>query len=181
MEAQKYTLQEVKLLTSVYIEKAQVFYKLKEYNKCLEYLYKIISLNVNIHPNMYYNIACCQRELGVYKIAVNSINKAILMSKEFVPEFFIERGLSYYRLGKYEIAVRDLSDGLERIVYHPEGMRTLALCYHKLGKIQESMGIMLLAVEQLDLFAIEFVKELGQNYKEAELNSIFQLFQTGKN
>jgi tetratricopeptide (TPR) repeat protein len=181
MDTQHLSKSEIKKLTTLYIERAQVFFRLHEFKKCLESLYKIISINDEVHPDMYYNIACCLRNLGIYKMAIENINKAMVSTIEIIPEYFIERGLTYFMLEKYEIAIRDLEDGLLRIVLHPEAMRTLALCYEKLGKTQKSICVMLLAAMQGDLEAIKLIQDMGGKYETEDYCSLIQSEQNIQN
>jgi tetratricopeptide (TPR) repeat protein len=166
---------EIKSLSSLYFQRAEIYYELKQYSNSIEDLKKVVSLNVNgsVKSDTFYHLAVCYRNTDEYEKAVENINKAMVMAGEPVPEYFIERGLSYYKLEKYNPALRDFLEGLKSFAYHPEAIRTLALSYDKLGNIQGTMENMLLAAEQGDSFAKEYIKDLGY-FVENEYNQLFQ-------
>jgi tetratricopeptide (TPR) repeat protein len=173
MNTQNNTNQEVKTLSDLYYQRAEILMGLKQYQKSIDDFKRIISLKVNVKSDVYLKLAECQRKNGEYENAINSINEAMMMSGEPVPEYYIERGLSYFELQKYQVAARDLSDGLNVVIYNPEAIVKLALSYEKLGNLHGTMENMMLAAEQGDSTAIEYLKNLGSNYSEEELNNLY--------
>jgi tetratricopeptide (TPR) repeat protein len=174
MDIRNITKPDLRKLSSLYFQRAEIYYGLKEYNKCIEDLYKIISLNGNgtADSETYFHLAACNRNLGNYNRAIEAISKAIIMSYEPEPRYFIERGLSYYKTERYNLAIKDFLEGLKYFAIHPEATRTLALSYEKLGNIQGTMENMILAAEQGDMVAQEYIKNLG-NFMDNEYNELF--------
>jgi lipoprotein NlpI len=153
------TMQDMKKLTNLYVERAEIFYELKEYDKCKEDLTKSISLNGAFNPNVFFLLAISHRISGNFELALEIINNLIIILENPLPKYFIERGITYYKLEEYHLAIMDFLQGSIQLMNKPEATRMLALCYEKLGDIDETMKNMILAAKQGDIVAQEYMQK----------------------
>ncbi len=174
MNSQNTNKSDIESISSLLNKRADIYFELKDYKNALKDLFQIISLEGKVNSELCFKIAYCQRNLGNYKEAIDNFNVAIKTSDEVQPHYFVERGFAYYMQEEYLSALKDLIEGLKWILYHPEAIRTLALCFEKLGEIPEAMENMLVAAEQGDEFALDYIKDLGGDYKEEELNELLR-------
>jgi len=172
---------DVKSLSSLLNKRADIYFELKDYKNALKHMFQILLIGGNVNSELCFQIACCERNIGNYKEAIDFFNVAIKTSYDVQPQYYIERGFAYFMQEEYLFASKDLIKGLKWIIIHPQAVRTLALCYEKLGDITEAMKNMLLAAEQGDQIALDYMKDLGGDYKEEELNELLREQILGQN
>lgn len=148
-------------LSNLYVERAEVYYSLNEYEKCVEDLNRSISLNGAFNPNVFFLLAISHRNSGNCELALEIINNLISISEEPLPKYYIERGITYFKLEKYDLAIIDLQRGLTQFSNNPEATRLLALSYEKLGDVENTLRYMLHASEQGDIAAGKYLKKMG--------------------
>jgi len=161
-----------KKLSNLLFERAEIYFELKDYNKCIDDLENVITINGFVNFNAYLLLSISLRNTGNYMKSKEIIDKAIQLSEQPFPKFYIERGITNFRLGDYTQAVRDFLEGLNFTAFYPEANRMLALTYDKLGDIQGTMKNMIMAAEQGDLIAQQYIKKLG-NFMDNEYNALF--------
>jgi tetratricopeptide (TPR) repeat protein len=154
-------MQEDNIITNLYIQAADIYSELKEYDKHVGELNKPYTPKNAFSPNTYFLLAVSYRNRGNYEKAIQAINKLIEISKSPSPKYYFERGLSYYKLGEYNLATMDFLKVLNDLLLNPEDVRTLALSYEKLGDIQRKMGNMILAAEQGNALAQDYIEKLS--------------------
>jgi tetratricopeptide (TPR) repeat protein len=168
-------------LSTLLNKRADIYFELKDYKNALKDLFQIISLNGKVNPEICFKIAYCQRNLGNYTEAIENFNIAIKTSHEVQPHYYVERGFAYFMQNEYLSSLKDLKEGLKRILYHPEALRTLALCFERLNDIPEAMENMMIAAEQGDEFALDYVKEIITYYSDEELSELLKKQEIGLN
>ena len=172
METKNIAAPEIRSLSLLYFQRAEVYFELKEYEKCIDDLQKSISLNGTFYPNAYFMLAISLRSTGHYEKSIEAINYAISISEKPLPKYFIERGISYYKLEEYNLAIRDFLEGFKYFIIYPEATRILALSYDKIGDIQGTMKNMIRAAEQGDSIAKDYIINLG-NFMNEEYKKLF--------
>ena len=159
---------------ALFAEKAEISYRAKDYKSCIGYLNRIIMLSEKVSPDIYHIIASCYRNVADYEKAIENMNNAMILSERVSQFQLIERGISYFGLGKIELAMCDLIDGLKGEIFHPEGYRVLGQCFDYYGDIYNTMKFIMTAALQGDLNAKKYIINLCGNYNEDEYNVLLR-------
>jgi lipopolysaccharide biosynthesis regulator YciM len=64
METKNFTTSERQSLTSLYYQRAEIYCQLKQYNKSIDDLKRIITLNDSVQPEIYRKLALCYDNTG---------------------------------------------------------------------------------------------------------------------
>ncbi|MFA4843624.1 MAG: tetratricopeptide repeat protein [Candidatus Margulisiibacteriota bacterium] len=153
-----------------YYEKGQSFYTANDYKNALPYLKKALEINPGYAID-YSMLGYCQQQLGQYKEAVDSYNRAIQINPADVSAYLNLSGIYSNTYHFHNKAIEILNQGIK---YNPNNARlynNLGLSYFGLGNYDEGKNILNKAIEiQPDLIqahaslGIAFF-ELGQYNK----------------
>lgn len=116
--------------------KADALYEMGKYKDALN-IYNSILNNPNYDKaSILYCIACCKENLGNKQGALQDYTKAINMNK---PEYYYDRGLLYYNLKNYKLALQDFNLYISKIGESRESIFYRGKCYMALGNYKKAL------------------------------------------
>lgn len=88
-------------------QKSGILFAEKQYDSALVYVNKAIAMRKD-KPQMFVNRGSIYYMLGYYKESIADFTEAIRLSPAFDPRMYLDRNLSYCRIGQSDSAMRDL-------------------------------------------------------------------------
>lgn len=116
--------------------KADTLLEMGKYKEALAIYNSILNNQKYDKGTILYNIACCKENLGDKQSAIQNYTKAINLGN---PEFYYDRGLLYYNLKNYRLALNDFNLFISKIGNDGEVIFYRGKCYMALGNYKKAL------------------------------------------
>ncbi|MEH1767385.1 MAG: tetratricopeptide repeat protein [Nostoc sp.] len=119
----------------LYNNRALAYQRYGKLPQALEDLSKSVQLAPTLINRL--NLANLRIQLSQFKQVLEEMNQMIVTEKTFFPAY-LTRGIAYYNLGQYEIAIRDFLFSLKIFPDQPEAYYYAGLSFAKLNRKEDA-------------------------------------------